>query len=289
MKYLMLLMTILPWLLVNSTASASLSNTAKITLKVVDGQGTPMEGVSAGATFETQRTSGFGIDYQSKEGLTDSNGVFIVENEILYDVAFVVEKEGYYRSKGRYTFRKFTLGHAQPWNPTVELVMRKIENPVPMYERNTKMFDLNIPVTGKEVGFDLMKYDWLPPHGSGVIADFIFKLEKRYTNIKDFDAQLTITFSNKFDGIQLHKDDRKNTSAFKLPRYAPEKGYKNKLLLKSRRTPGKSKVNDAHDDNNYFSRVRSEVEDGKLVRAMYGKITGPIVFRRFVQVDPQLK
>jgi hypothetical protein len=192
------------------------------------------------------------------------------------DVSFGTEEEGCYKSSGVYEYKNHEGGHWLPWNPTVKLVLRKIEKPVPMYARNTQMSRLEIPVVDKEVGFDLIKYDWMPPYGEGKYADFVFKLERKYKNDWEFESTLTITFSNKRDGIQLVKQNRKYGSAFKLPRFASKTGYKSKLIRFIKRTPGKSLESDIQEDNNYSFRVRSEEKDGKLWRAMYGKIQGDI-------------
>ncbi|HEY5812162.1 MAG TPA: hypothetical protein VIT23_05885 [Terrimicrobiaceae bacterium] len=46
-----------------------------------------------------------------------------------------------------------------PWNPTVELLLKAIVNPVPMYARKVEM--LRIPEAGTPIGFDLVKSDWV--------------------------------------------------------------------------------------------------------------------------------
>ena len=94
----------------------------------------------------------------------------------------------------------------------------------------------------------------------------------------DFDTQLELTFPNKFDGIQLVKEDRTVGSALKLPRMAPETGYQNKIMRFRRRVPGTPGEDDQKEDSNYIFRIRSEEKNGKLVRAMYGKIHGDIYF-----------
>ena len=97
-----------------------------------------------------------------------------------------------------------------------------------------------------------------------------------YNSDVAYDSKLELTFPNKLDGIQLIKEDRTVGSDFKLPRLAPETGYQNKLIRSRSRIPGKSGENDQKEDNNYIFRIRSEEKNGKLVRAMYGKIQGDI-------------
>lgn len=65
-------------------------------------------------------------------------------------------------------------------------------------------------------------------------------------------------------------------SKFRLARNAPETGYV-QMLSKQITRGGGVFFDNMSDDNNYFFRIRSEVdENGKLTRAMYGKIKGEI-------------
>lgn len=251
--------------------------TARITIKALDENGTPMEGMPTSVTFQQGRDK-----YVSEKGFTGIDGLFTASSENLVDdVAFGVRKDGYYESVGRYRFTMPQGGLSAPrwlpWNPEVTLVMRKIENPVAMYARDTRrprMMD--IPVVGKEVGFDLIEYDWIAPYGKGKQPDFIFKAEKSYKDDYDFEVSLALMFPNKFDGIQLVKEDRRYGSRLKLPRHAPLNGYQSKLSKFVKRIPGKPREDDIKEDNNYIFRVRSEEKDGKLIKAMYGKIQGDI-------------
>jgi hypothetical protein len=190
------------------------------------------------------------------------------------------KKEGYYSSSFHHAYHPFSkkFGRWEPWDKHITVVLRPIGNPVPMYVRN-RFFE--IPKNGEEIGFDLMKADWVIPYGQGVVADWIVRIDRRYVSMSDFDAMLTVTFSNKSDGIQLVKEERGyfgEGSWFQLPRLAPETGYKSKLVKKISLTdprffPGES------DDNNYIFRVRTKLdEEGKIVEAMYGKILGDMNF-----------
>jgi hypothetical protein len=105
-----------------------------------------------------------------------------------------------------------------------------------------------------------------------------FRLDRKFVSRDDFEGLLTITFPNKYDGIQLVKYDRRGGSNFKLPRFAPEDGYQAKLVRTFSKKPGEPYKDSAAEDNNYFYRVRSEEKNGKFFRAMYGKIHGDIQF-----------
>ncbi len=253
----------------NATYCFGLSE-AKITVKVIDETGSPVEGARVGLGFYVGGTK----SENAVIGFTDSNGSFTATSAVIVQLGGNVKKDGYYESRFYYEFKEVKNGKWLPWNPEVTLVMRKKENPVAMYAHK---FGLDIPTLGKEVGFDLIEYDWVAPHGKGKQADFIFKVDQRFVSRDDYDCTLIMTFPNKFDGIQLVKEDRRYGSRLKLPRYAPENGYQKKLTRFSKRVShAKPFEEDYKEDNNYIFRVRSEEKDGKLVRAMYGKIQGDI-------------
>lgn len=135
-----------------------------------------------------------------------------------------------------------------------------------------------IPILDEAVGFDLMKFDWVVPYGHGNHSDFIFRLEKKIVDRNNYDATLTLTFPNRFDGIQLIKEEHRYGSEFKLPRSAFQSRYVDKLVLSKKRNIKDGVMIDFSDDDNYIFRIRSEEKDGKFVKAIYGKILGPISF-----------
>jgi hypothetical protein len=275
---LLLLMT--TFAAINPLEGLAVSGLAKVTVKVVDEGGQPVEGANAGVGF--QYDLDWATEVNSKKGLTDENGTFTAAGTGNGYIGYGAEKNGYYDSSYNYEFIEKGPSGWKPWNPELKVVMRKIENPVPMYARDTVQSTIEIPVVEKEVGFDLVVFDWIAPYGKGSHPDFTFKLQRHVINRKDFDGTLIITFPNKFDGIQSYREDLSRGSVFKLLRFAPESGYENTLILKEWRKPNdynvKRNFNFVDDDYNYFFRIRSEEKDGQLVKAMYGKILGPIDF-----------
>lgn len=181
---------------------------------------------------------------------------------------------------GGYDFQKLRTFGWEPYNSELTVMLRKIENPVPMYARDIRNSLIEIPVVGINVGFDLIKFDWVTPYGSGSQSDFIFHLEKQVFDWKNFDSTLTITFKNKYDGIQPYYEVLQSGSEFKLPRYAPKEGYQDRLILHEWRSPGDGSVQRnfdfVKDDLNYIFRISTSEEDGKITEAMYGKILGYI-------------
>ena len=253
---------------------------AKATLVVVGEDGLPIEGADVGITFQYDKSWETGV--RGKEGMSDEKGRFSASGSGNGHISYGAEKEGYYKSHYVYDFTEKGIMGWMPWNPDLMVVLRKIENPVPMYARDTVQSMIEIPIVEKEVGFDLVAFDWIAPYGRGSHSDFIFKLERNVVDRKNFDGTLIITFPNKFDGIQSFRENLSRGSVFKLLRFAPESGYENTLILKEWRKPNdysvKRNLNFVDDDYNYFFRIRSEEKDGQLVKAMFGKILGPIDF-----------
>lgn len=253
-----------------NVSSAQAIGLAKIVVKVTDESGNPVSNAHLNIRFSS--------DLGPVKGLTDDHGIFETkafsnDGVILGDIT----KDGYYEGGIAHSFFVTRFGMWQPWGKELTVVMRPIVNPVPMYVRN---HFFKIPVIGEEVGFDLEKADWVVPYGLGTSADFVFRIDQRYDDGDNFDCRMTLTFSNSLDGLQVVNDDGGGDfnvgSRYRLPRTAPETGYMPKLQKRnSRGTYGR--VVDMEDSNNYIFRVRSEVDhDGKLKRAVYGKIRGDI-------------
>jgi hypothetical protein len=249
---------------------------AKVTLHAVDDSGQLVSGAKVGVGFD-----GPGGKYSGENGVTGEDGSFSASGACLGKIQYSAKKTGYYSSHYHYNFKSMGVFRWEPWNPRLNVLLRKIENPVPMYARKP-VRSIEIPVTDSDVGFDLLEFDWVSPYGKGVIADFIFRLERQGNKNSDFDATLTVRFSNKFDGIQLYRESRNDGNEFYLPRFAPEGEYQKQLILREWRTTEERRVNRNFDflagDINYIFRVRSEEENNKLKKAMYGKILGSISF-----------
>lgn len=289
---------LIPFLILLVSQTVSALPTAKITIKVIDEQGIPVEGASTGIGFEVAKSKGWGVKSHRVTGLTNLDGLFVGEGSSNPHVTFSANKKGYYGAGSKFTsftdvtgifgFRKY-----KPWNPTVELVLKKIINPIPMYAVNRgapRRGELpEIPVIGRFVGFDLMANDWVVPHGQGTHRDFLFKVEvARSISYQDYDVTLTLNFSNKGDGILVYEQDSsKGKSQLLFPRHAPVTGYVDELIQRYINTPGVPIAGPQYYDTytNYFFRVRTELDnDGNVVGGLYGKIRGHIKLTKFLDV-----
>jgi len=282
------IITVILSLLATSTVAYP---TAKISIQVIDSAGNPIEGANVGIGFEKAKSQGWGVDPYGYTGLTDSDGIYTAEGETGPRITYAVTKDGYYRTSGIYSnftdvtgilgFRKY-----EPWNPTVDIVLKKINNPIPMYamKRNNLLpeYRLIVPELDKYIGYDLIENDWVVPHGQGVHRDILFKVEvNRARSPLDYDVKLTAKFSNEGDGLLYYKPSDKNgQSAMRFPHHAPTSGYQSELIKHEVSAPDvmmSAGVGRPHYDNNYFFRVRTKLDkEGNVVGGMYGKIHGDI-------------
>ena len=262
--------------------------TAKITVKVINEDGEPVEGATAGAGFTMPVKTGWGSRATGESGLTDSNGLFSAEGETeQYGLGYSAIKDGYYRSFNKYNkfneakgilgFRKW-----QPWNLTVELTLKEIKKPVPLYvvTMGSIYRPLEIPKLGKFIGFDLVARDWVAPYGTGAHEDFLFKISGEFDPSPLYvDQTLVLKFNNPHDGIQSRFIKPDVGSVLRMPFHAPEDGYDNELTLRSKGDSKQHFITYHRDDQNFFFRVRTKTDDnGNIISALYGKIHGEISF-----------
>ena len=87
--------------LISSTNVIALP-TAKITVKVVDDQGKPIEGANVGIGFRAPKSTGWGSKSSRVKGISDADGMFIGSNETEPYVTYSATKEGYYGTGGKF-------------------------------------------------------------------------------------------------------------------------------------------------------------------------------------------
>ncbi|ALC17508.1 hypothetical protein DSOUD_2770 [Desulfuromonas soudanensis] len=253
------------------TSAYALTNFSKATIVVLDERNDPIDGAYTGITFETN--TGQGTKVSTGDGSTNLEGKFTATGSCNGHISYGAKKEGYYDSYYVYDFKEKNSFGWEPWNPELKVVLRKIENPVPMYARRAK---IEIPVAGKEIGFDLVKYDWVIPYGKGTIGDFTVYLDMDDKGGNDYEYKFKIYFPEKYDGFYTYDEEIEKGSSFKLPRIADMDGYYDKeiniLMVGLKRGSKLSWKNNRH----YIFRVRSEEKHGKFTRGMYGKIFSDI-------------
>ncbi|HEY9200504.1 MAG TPA: Ig-like domain-containing protein [Gammaproteobacteria bacterium] len=270
------------FVLLLATTQAFALPDVKVTLKVIDDEGQPVDGASASVNFKA------GSEGNTDTERTDSDGLATLSGSSTRFIEYGAGKEGYYSTWYQKSYSKFTgmtgFRRWQPWNETLTLELRKIKNPRDLYIGNTSGSSSNgtpikLPGTDKEYAYDLIARDWVVPHGLGTHRDFVFKLTGEITGHNEYDYTLSLRFSNDGDGIQQYDADPMWGSRLRLPHEAPVNGYQSELIQRSARTFDRFIANDFPDDRNYFFRIRTEKDaNGNIVSALYGKIYGNIRF-----------
>lgn len=253
----------------------------KITYKVVDESGNPIQGVKITAVNATGGSYGmWKYTPHIKESVTDSNGIYIYKENVLgWGVSASFKKEGYYETSAAeikiWDIRKYWT--SQNNTPPVIVLLKKRVKPVPMYAKKTNP---RFPKNAGKFGYDLVVGDFVKPYGSGDVSDFIFHI-KSTTENRGSISLFDITFSNKSDGIQPFFVQYENAPRYELKSNtsAPITGYFKSLKTADGDWKDVFKRPEYSNNNvnrhwsqeiNYYFRVRSQ-KNGK---SMYGKIYG---------------
>jgi hypothetical protein len=255
-------------LLMDLVISCSCSNRgpeAKISIKVVDEYSKTIDDAVINVGFLSNNDKNKEL---SLSGKTNTEGLFSAEGKTNGLVGATISKNGYYNSTVDYPFTKKNGDRWEPWNPVATVILRKIEKPIPMYARR---FDKVLPLKDKDIGCDLIANDWVKPYGKGVHSDFVFHMNKKYTNNDDYSADLHVKFSETNDGYVKYDLKMYNGSEFKLPRFAPLDGYQKHFVRHVIKQPGKAIIDDRDDNVGYVFRVRSSGANNSQY-AVYGKI-----------------
>jgi hypothetical protein len=247
---------------------------AQVTLRVVDEDAKPVPVAEVGIGFKVGSTTHFGSEELPIRGLSNPVGEFAGSAKADRYLGYTVRKPGYYPTTGTYNFKEAAGGKWQPWNPVVNVELKKILHPIPLYARQARIV---MPVIGEPVGYDLVAGDFVGPYGRGRTPDFVFFLKKDWKSLKEFDVGLTLTFSNPGDGIQIVSAPPIYGSELKLPRTAPDSVYEAQFRTSKRRAPGSAIQTEAKEDRSFLFRVRTMVDEkGDVKSAQYGKVQGDL-------------
>lgn len=244
------------------------------------------------------------------EVVTDANGRCRVWGRTNIGKVFCSidsELPGYYweMQGGGHNFRsKNLLGIWQPDNVVVTIRLQRVEHPIPLFVKYVSnaspvSYSRDIFPKGEDtVRYDLVMGDWLPPVGSGKVADVeftrhprktLYEIEmqkfgetKKYVAYRD---SMTVNFPGDHNGlVELHPSPGKWLKI----RTAPEVGYVPKYqcwLQDDKFKPAtqsyvSAKETKSYDENRCFCfRIRTKRDKrGDVIEAYYGKIYGDIFF-----------
>ncbi len=294
-----------------SMGFTSLGDIAKIGVVVLDaGSLKPMADVPVRGVFSVN--NGWmawkgGAEPNIDKGMTDVNGMCRLRGRTNCGRVGCWVKEppsGYYvpyNGVGQRFHSKNLLGIWQPDNLVVTIRLQRVEHPIPLF---VKYVSNASPVSGSRdifpkgedtVRYDLVMGDWLPPVGSGKVADVEFTRHPRKTlyeieiqkfgEKKKYEAyrdSMTVNFLGKDNGLmELHPPPDLGLRI----RTAPGTGYSStyESWHQTDFVDGSfvtRKVTKSYDENRCFCfRIRTRHDaSGKIVEAYYGKIYGDIYF-----------
>ena len=192
---------------------------------------------------------------------------------------------------GRRFSEKNLLGIWQPDNMVATIRLQRVERPIPLFVKRVAkvtrgVFTADIFPKGEDtLRYDLLMGDWLPPVGTGRVADVTFTRHPREDlgeGVNGADVRgpsyrdsMTVRFPGEGNGlVELHPPP-----SYRLRiRTAPEDGYRSEYLC-WRGTNRKLEDDSNYDENRCFCfRIRTRRDDrGRIVEAYYGKIYGDIL------------
>ena len=268
----------------------------RLYVRVTDNEGKPVSNAVVRVGFSTSNVlSGGGHSSRSKSGYaeakTDTEGNAVVKfNCKNASFGWDVEADGYYRSNSRREQFKFDEVIVPPCFVKVVLhehekhgsvILWKKKNPQPMYAHGDYYEeDLHEPPKDNgRYGFDMMKYDWLPPYGKGEVADFYF-VRQIGEPVSD-GVWGKIVFPNK-SGIYIGKQTgcKSFPSTYQADTNAV---FKSNIPFIFNHTDKGEKGISFKDIINAgeYGVMRTRVvcdDDGNVVKANYSKVLGPFRF-----------
>jgi hypothetical protein len=257
--------------------------TARVSVVVrePDGATVPAANVGIGGTLA-------GGPGESAKGVTSVDGRFTAEVQSNGEVGITVRKDGFYDTLGETlnfrdvkgaTERAFATGRWEPWDKPIDVVLKRKLHPTALFARR---IETKLPSELQPMGFDLLKGDWVAPHGGGESADLFFEVSRTIQSDRDYVATLTLSFPNKGDGVIPFQAPPHRGSVLKSTQMAPTEGYQNGKSWTKSRSPSAASSGDytqstEREDQHYLLRVRTTLDsNGRIQNALYGKIYGDI-------------
>ena len=247
----------------------------KIELHIQDDDGTPVPDAKIKAYL--------GMNFRPKgtwvNGITDTNGVFVLEGKTCGDeIEVFVTKTGFYGTRLVYCYAKMGEEHDvkdgkwQPYGAHEKIVLRRMLKPVELDSKG-KLFD--IPTTNSWIAFDVVKMDWVHPYGNGDVNDLELKFEwdGLFQNVSRF-QNLQLKFLNCVDGAYTSKNATYSNFMYS---YAANTNayYTNAFEFSMKRENGRYIANKLGDDSEMLCRLRSVTNKyGKVVSCSYARFRG---------------
>jgi hypothetical protein len=238
---------------------------AIINFQVTDPKGAPVVDADVKARFYYFNYKPYGRRVKDLAAQTDVKGAVTLSDVCYGQLDYEVSNPAFYTTLNRMAFSRPTR--------TESVTLLPIINPVPMIA--LKKVEKHIPVLKVPIGFDLLKLDWMPPHGNGDHQDIVITADGKSGEISHW-STMDVLFDGKYNGIQSMP--RRPMGAWSVMRseyQAPSTAYLPSAVFED--TEGQAaKTTYKSADVQYF-RIRSENGLNGKRGGHYGKIYGNMV------------
>ena len=184
------------------------------TLRIVDSQGTPVEGASVdvGPFLNWSRLP-------LQQYVTDSKGILVIVDDDANKYHVHVSKGGYYDSDGAIQFFSHHYvcvedGRWIPWNPHVEFVLKPKGSMVQLDHFKSSERPPKFP-SDVDVPFDFLCCDFLPPYGNGRETNAVIRMSGSIDGNRSSHSVTSIAFPQ---GGGMRKEVVNGFSRFAFPR-----------------------------------------------------------------------
>ena len=229
----------------------------------------------------------FGLSFRpgaSVRGKTDANGIFAAKGKTTGEIYIRLHQQGCYKISKKLDLaededRKVSWGKWMPGRISYTARLRPIRNPVKlMTSDGAKGHDINEPNVW--MGFDILKDDWVGPHGKGETVDFEVMYDSDGKKLFDYTgSELTMRFVRPYDGAYVRTMDW--DSEFPTDYEAMTNGqYKTRFWFFERKNAPRDWSSEKITKDQYLVlRVRSKTDgNGNFIGAHYAMIQGPLSF-----------
>lgn len=242
---------------------------ARVLIEVRSNEGDPIEGavIRGGWQVQDERPP-FGVREQPFEGQTDERGRLMLNTRSRGFLRYAVDHPDYYGAVTDMAFRERTLRRQETLHPK--------RAPVPMVALRDLL--IPIPVKQTELGFDLVRMDWMPPHGQGLHEDVRIAGDSRFRRegtLTHYQVVIRWTFTGEDNGIQafsVQTSDRGSRPRFDADYEAPETGYQETYTFED--SSGIDPVSSDPSTGHYYFRIRSRRDEEGQLFALYGRLYG---------------
>lgn len=253
----------------------SVGAAVKIPFRVVDENGLPVPNAKfmVGMWLWTVKENG-------ADGMTDRDGMFTVRGKATDEVVYSIDKEGYYRTSGKYFLSQepdaaVKGGQWMPYGKERVVVLKRIVNPIPMYAKPKWKF-FYFPEINIEYGFDAFEMDWVEPFGKGKHVDIVFEYKGDGLSGMNYrDGHIALKWLDRNCGF--YEEDIADSELKSSYTANTNNSYKSAISFVNQRDSTGRFVETA---NKYMVfRIRTRFSpDGRMIGAHYGKIYLPINF-----------